>query len=241
MTADVVMVTGVLGGIGTAIKIALEERGFRVIGLDLAGDEDENHIVFDLATLVDEKVHGELVGEVELRLKSDRLVAVVNNAATQRLGYFEQLKPGDLMDSLAVNAIAPALLVKLLLGELSKTKGQVINVGSIHAEQTKPNFFSYSTSKSALSGVTRAMAVELGDRVRVNMVAPAAIETPMLRMGLTDAQMKSLRQYHPTRSIGETSDVGKLIAAMVSEQIAFLNGAIIELDGGISRRLHDVL
>ena len=68
MTADVVMVTGVLGGIGTAIKIALEERGFRVIGLDLAGDEDENHIVFDLATLVDEKVHGELVGEVELRL-----------------------------------------------------------------------------------------------------------------------------------------------------------------------------
>ena len=86
------------------------------------------------------------------------------------------------------------------------------------------------------------MAVELGDRVRVNMVAPAAVETPMLRMGLTDAQMKSLRQYHPThRSIGEPSEVGNLIAAMVSERLAFLNGAIIELDGGISRRLHDVL
>ena len=145
------------------------------------------------------------------------------------------------MDSLAVNAIAPALLVKLLLGELSKTKGQVINVGSIHAEQTKPNFFSYSTSKSALSGVTRAMAVELGDRVRVNMIAPAAIETPMLRMGLTEAQMTSLRQYHPTNSIGEPGEIGKFIATMISEQFAFLNGAIIELDGGISRRLHDVL
>ena len=99
MTADVVLVTGVLGGIGTAIKIALEERGFRVIGLDLAGDDDENYIAFDLATLVDEQVHGELVGEVELRLKSDRLVAIVNNAATKRLRYWKQLKPGELMDS----------------------------------------------------------------------------------------------------------------------------------------------
>src|SRR3546814_11034334 len=84
----------------------------------------------------------------------------------------------------------------------------VLNISSIHARLTKPNFIAYATSKAALSGMTRAMAVELGARVRVNAIEPVAIDTPMLRAGFegNDAGYEQLRIFHPVKAIGSRSE-----------------------------------
>src|SRR3546814_1878609 len=76
----------------------------------------------------------------------------------------------------------------------------------------KPAFVAYATSKAALSGMTRAMAVELGARVRVNAIEPAAIDTPMLRAGFegNDAGYEQLRIFHPVKAIGSAYELGVL-------------------------------
>ena len=100
-----------------------------------------------------------------------------------------------------VNLLAPFVLTKLLLPQLEQAKGSVINVSSIHAHLTKANFVAYATSKAALSGLTRSMAIDLADRVRVNAIEPAAIETQMLLSGFDNDkdQLEKLKKLSPNR------------------------------------------
>jgi NAD(P)-dependent dehydrogenase (short-subunit alcohol dehydrogenase family) len=120
-------------------------------------------------------------------------------------------------------------------------KGCVINISSIHARLTKPNFVAYATSKAALSGMTRAMAVDLGGRVRVNAIEPAAISTDMLKAGFKDhpEQYAALEQCHPLGRIGTPEEVAALALSIVDGELRFLHGACVGMDGGISARLHD--
>ena len=131
--------------------------------------------------------------------------------------------------------------MQALLPELEKARGAVVNISSIHEKLTKAGFVAYSTSKTALSGLTRAMAVDLGARVKVNAICPAAIKTPMLAAGFegrADA-FDALHQAHPGGRIGLPEEVAHLARYLIAEAPAFLNGSCLGLDGGIAGRLHD--
>jgi NAD(P)-dependent dehydrogenase (short-subunit alcohol dehydrogenase family) len=106
---------------------------------------------------------------------------------------------------------------------------------------TKPNFSAYATSKSALEGLTRALAVELGSSVRVNAIAPAAIETPMLQAGFEGNPdgLTQLANHHPSGRLGQAGEVAQLAHFIAQFPSRFLNGAVLGLDGGIAARLHD--
>jgi NAD(P)-dependent dehydrogenase (short-subunit alcohol dehydrogenase family) len=140
-----------------------------------------------------------------------------------------------------VNLISPFLLTQGFLSELENASGSVVNIASIHAQLTKPRFSAYSTSKSALVGLTRALAIELGGRVRVNAIAPAAISTPMLEAGFADdyESLKKLATCHPSGMIGTPEDVARAALYFAETKSMFLNGAILGIDGGIGSRLHD--
>lgn len=116
----------------------------------------------------------------------------------------------------------------------------MINISSIYARLTKANFVAYASSKAALSGMTRAMAVDLGGRVRVNAIEPAAIVTDMLKAGFAGApeRFAQLQDCHPQGRIGSPEEVAALAAAIASGELRFLHGACIAMEGG-SGRLHD--
>ena len=97
---------------------------------------------------------------------------------------FEQLGLADWQETLDVNLMAPVAISRALLPQLKRQRGSIVHIGSIHSQLTKPGFTAYATSKAALAGLTRAMAVELGGSVRVNAIEPAAIATPMLEAEL---------------------------------------------------------
>jgi NAD(P)-dependent dehydrogenase (short-subunit alcohol dehydrogenase family) len=129
-----------------------------------------------------------------------------------------------------------------LLNQLEKSQGCIINIGSIHHQLTKPNFISYATSKSALIGLTKALAVDLQGRIRVNAISPAAIETAMLRAGFDNDEnaLDELRKIHPVQRIGYPSDVAKMALFLASDKSGFIHGANLTLDGGISSVLKDL-
>lgn len=244
MSKETVLITGANGGIGQALCKTFKERGWCVIATDLeehAAAPVDQFFSIDLERMCDDdKYKDDLIALLQKSVP-DGLNCLINNAATQIVGPVEVLTAGNWRESLSVNVVAPFLLVQGLLQQLEAAKGSVINIASVHAHLTKPGFAAYSTSKSGLVGLTRAMAVELGPRIRINAIAPAAISTPMLMAGFEDdkEKMQELAGYHPAKSIGEPEDVANLAFFMAGITSQFLNGSIVGLDGGIASRLHD--
>lgn len=246
-----VLVSGAAGGIGAALVAHLRGEGWLVIATDrpglcpAAGSQEEASLRWLPADL-EELASGEdplesFARRVEELSQGAPLTAIVHNAALQRLGAFTKLSTADWQASLAVNLLAPVAINRRLLGALIASCGSIVHISSIHSQLTKPEFTAYATSKAALSGLTRALSVEIGHQVRVNAIEPAAIRTPMLEAGFADqpAQLAQLEAFHPTGSIGAPMDVAQAVSFLIDPAHGFLNGCVLQLGGGIHCRLHD--
>jgi NAD(P)-dependent dehydrogenase (short-subunit alcohol dehydrogenase family) len=244
MSTKIAIITGVLGGIGSELAKKFKEEGYYVYGLDIRNSdvhEANKLIVFDLNKF---SQGGDYYKKWASFFKAEfqNVDVLINNAAVQLLGSIEKLKLEDWEETIRVNLTGPLLLSQLLLDKLELSKGCIINIGSIHHQLTKPNFVSYATSKSALIGLTKALAVDLQGRVRVNAISPAAIETAMLRAGFDNDEnaIDELRKIHPVQRIGYPSDVAKMALFLASDNSGFIHGANLSLDGGISSVLKDL-
>lgn len=240
------VITGANGGIGQALVRAFELEGYAVIATDLSlpsVDLPSKHFIqADLQQIViDENYAEERFAEIRKRLNGSPLKVLINNAAIQMLGKVENLTRKDWRTTLEINLLAPFFFAQALLPELEEARGCIINISSIHARLTKREFSAYATSKAALSGLTRSLALEMGDRIRVNAIEPAAIDTEMLKVGFEGRpdEFSQLEGYHPTHCIGKPEEIGRLATMLASEKLSFLNGATVPLDGGIGGCLHD--
>ena len=245
---ELVIVTGAAGGIGRAISETLEQAGLAVIGTDVPGAQkpyDTSYwIDFDLGNLRTSRGLREFERLLTDVIGERQVYALINNAALQLLGAVEELPPESVAQSLDINCLAPFSLTKMMLARLDgnkELKPWIINIASIHSRLTKPEFCAYATSKAALEGLTRAMAVELGARVRVGCIAPAAIETEMLKAGFEGNHelFNSLADLHPSKTIGKPDEIAKLVEFILCGDLPFANGFMWNFDGGISSRLYD--
>ena len=238
------VITGAAGGIGTALCRVFRAAGYRTIGLDYgkAAADCDACVEMDLERLcVDERYRLDAIRQLIAVAGEAELHMLVNNAAVQILGASAALTAAAWHRTLNVNVLAPFLLAQALLGRLEAARGSVINIGSIHGSLTKPGFVAYATSKAALAGLTRSMAVDLGARVRVNAICPAAVATPMLLEGFkgNPAALETLAGMHPAGRIGTPEEVANAALFLASPGAAFISGAVLGVDGGIAGRLHD--
>jgi NAD(P)-dependent dehydrogenase (short-subunit alcohol dehydrogenase family) len=240
------LITGAAGALGQALVYAFDEAGYSVIGTDRAEPPPELPLSAFLSadlnrSVIDATYATTLFTRIREIVADGKLKVLVNNAATQVLGSSEDLSYEDWSSSLNTNLLAPFFWIQNLLADLEAAKGGVINIGSIHARLTKPNFSAYATSKAGLAALSRSLAVELGGRISINTIEPAAIRTPMLLEGFNGdpKKLQELLRHHPTNSIGETEEVAKLAVLLASSDLQFLTGCSINIDGGVSARLHD--
>jgi NAD(P)-dependent dehydrogenase (short-subunit alcohol dehydrogenase family) len=241
-----VLVTGANGDIGKSLCKLLGDAGYYVIATDTGrqagGCRCDVFVGADLEQLVlDESFINDFRDSVADGISGRKLKGLVNNAAVQKLSGLDGIELTDFRTSLDVNVTAPMLLVKLFLNDLEAAQGSVVNIGSIHAKLTKPAFISYATSKTALEGLTRALAVDLGGRVRVNAIQPAAVETAMLLNGFGghDDKYPALKACHPVNRISRPAEIAEVTIFMLSDNCRFMTGSIVSVDGGIGSRLHD--
>jgi len=124
--------------------------------------------------------------------------------------------------------------------------GSIINISSIHARVTGGSRVAYVTSKAALLGLTKAMALDGGaHNIRVNVVLPGTIDTPMLtdawallRPDKTADEMRvEAGRTNPLGRIGTPDDVAETILFLCSNQARYITGAEILVDGGISQKI----
>lgn len=241
------VITGANGGIGSALCEEFTRAGHNVLALDLldvprVGLTHAAYLSMDLNQYVLDHDYADLIDQkIADIIKPGQLKALVNNAAVQLLEDSRTMDRGKWDRTLRVNLTAPFFLSQAMLPLLEESRGAIVNISSIHASQTKKNFVAYATSKAALSSLTRNMAIDLGARIRINAIEPAAIETEMLKAGFEgmDDKYKELELFHPMGRVGKPNEVAKLAVYLASDEAGFIHGACISASGGIHNCLSD--
>ncbi len=235
-----VILTGASRGIGHATVKRFGDAGWRIFTCsreDVPADcrRDPNwahHVVADLA---DPPSRERFVAEVTERLDGAPIHALVNNAGVSpKTPYQERLGilHGELdgwRSVFELNFYAPIVLARGFAAGLAAGKGVIVNVTSIAGHAIHPFAGSaYSTSKAALSALTREMAAELAPLgIRVNAVAPGEIETEMI-----SADYAPLVNRIPMHRMGTTAEVAGVIYQLCAPDFSYVTGAEIFVTGG---------
>lgn len=239
------LVTGSTGSIGAAICRRFKDAGFIVCGIDQKyGGVDclDSFVYADLNKFViDEELRDDIIKRISVWLGNNTLDVLINNAAYQYVSLEHPIPVSELTRSYNINVIAPYLLITLLSGFFTDKLSSVVNIGSIHSRLTKPGFVSYATTKAALAILTKGLALDYGDSIRINCIEPASVETPMLLEGFKEFpdKKRTLEKYHPQNRISTPDEIAELAFVISSEKIRFLHGSCIDISGGIASRLHD--
>lgn len=224
-----IIITGGSKGIGLAIAQDLNARGFELACLSRSGvGPVGRHYICDMT---DEK---------SVRLVMEEIAAVgpimglVNNAGIHIAGPAASVTVADFDKTMALNATAVMVASREVFPHLQDKGGMVINIGSFFDKIGAPGNLAYCASKAAVAAMTRVMAVEWAlFGIKVINVAPGYIETDLNKDYLAREKVKGwMKSRIPTGSPGDVSDVAKLVCALISEQIPFLTGETIYIDGG---------
>lgn len=241
----VALVTGAASGMGRATAHLFADEGAKVAVSDLRAEAVEA-VVNDIRA-----AGGEAVGfvlDVSRLEEIDRVVEevvaqfggldiLVNNAGISRPGPVEGPNyEAEWEQTIAVNLTAHARLIRAALPHLQKDgAGRVVNIASTEGVGAQPFVSAYTASKHGVIGLTRAMAVELGQRgVTFNCVCPGPINTGMTAPIPDAAKEKFARRRVPLKRYGEPEEVAHATLNFVLPASSFMNGAVLLVDGGLS-------
>lgn len=234
----VVIITGGAGGIGLATAKRLASEGARIVLADLnqanldaaaptvqaAGAPE---VLASLCNVADE---AQVAGTVQATLaKFGRLDVVVNNAGLMQFKALEELTGEDWLRVLNVDLLGAFYFTKQAFLHM-KPGGAVVNVSSIHALATEALVAPYAAAKAAVLSLTRSSAIEGAPKgLRINVVLPGAINTPML---WNNPNVKSgVEKINPS-DVGKPENVAAAIAFLASDDAEFVQGSELLVDGG---------
>lgn len=245
--APLAIVTGAQQGIGEAIARTLCCSGFDVVIADLSdkhtaiGLKDrwacDNQLYCIQSDVSDEASVIDLYDSIAA-LDCAPPSVLVNNAATQVWGAMIDMTIEDWRQTLNVNLTGPFLMTREFARRFdpSLTSGAVINLGSGCNQLAFPRLAAYVSSKGGIEMFTKASAMELGELgIRVNCIAPGAIETERTTAE-TDTYAQSWSPLTPLQRIGTVNDVANAVLALLGENMAFVSGETIRVDGGLFAR-----
>lgn len=174
-----------------------------------------------------------LAGAVQTRL-GDTEFRVNNAGIIRRTWFSSQSFDADWSAVMAVNAWGPMLMVRAFLDPLRRTKGRIINLGSIMSVLGGPGLVAYAASKGAVLQLTKALAHDLApDGIRVNASAPGVIETPMTVATRNDpAAIGRFMAHTPLRRPGQHHELIGPVLFLASHMSTYVTRALPPVDGG---------
>lgn len=232
------IVTGAANGIGRAIAQLYSDRGAKVMAVDLEAEElaaafPNESIATHVADVTGAQAPQAIVDAALAAL--GRIDILVNNAGICIPGSFESLTDDQWQRIMAVNVSSIFHISRAALPHLKESsRGRIINLGSIMSDLAGPDLSIYGTSKHAVAGLTKGMAVDLGKYgITVNYLQPGSIVTKMSEPFMDDPAFKAYwEQKAPIGRLGEAEEVATAALFLASEEARFVSGVGLNVDGG---------
>jgi glucose 1-dehydrogenase len=248
LDGKVALVTGGESGIGAASAVALAKAG-AAVGIVYFNDDHLAGQVRDAvvaagakaaivqADVSDEAQVGNAFAAIESALGTPELLvnsAGLNmsgiNVVDMALAQWERLIRTDLTGAF----LTSRQLVRGL--RAAKKPGRIVNISSIHGQAVRAGGADYCSAKAGLENLTRTMAIECASMgITVNAVAPGMILTPMNLRAETDAEYRTALEHNiPAGRAGRPEEVADMVVYLCSEAAAYVTGAVLTIDGGLS-------
>lgn len=235
----VALITGGSSGIGEATARAFTAAGASVIILSIdhkraeavAADLPGSRIV--LCDVTDEAAVNAAFRGIQ------RLDILVNNAGIGLVGSVEETGLEDFQRLFRVNVEGMFLVTRAALPLIKASHGSIINIGSVAGMIGVKRRFAYCATKGAVIALTRQLAVDHPTEFRVNCICPGTIDTPFVE-GFLDKYHRhekekvraELLQRQPLGRLGQAQEIAHFALYLASDEAAFMNGAILPIDGG---------
>jgi NAD(P)-dependent dehydrogenase (short-subunit alcohol dehydrogenase family) len=251
LAGKVAIVTGAASGIGRATAIRFSHEGASVAVFDRDFDRGQTvqqeiraiqgkAMFFPVDVSVEAEV-SEAIRQVEREFQ--RIDILVNNAAAFVFGSY-QATQADWERVLSVNVMGAAFCAKYAVDAMVRAGGgAIVNVTSISGFVAQEQSLPYNTSKAALLGLNRCLAMDLAQhKIRVNAVAPGCIDTPQLRAdvaraGLTYEEDLAIEgPLHLLNRFGTAEEVSNAILFLASDEASFITGTCLMVDGGYTAK-----
>jgi 3-oxoacyl-[acyl-carrier protein] reductase len=238
----VAVITGGGAGIGEAIARRLSGDGLAVVIADLDGNRAD-----EIATEI--SAHGGQAAGRQVNVSTAESVAalfewlthdlgrcdvLVNNAGIATTAPVSELSLEQWNSTIAVNVTGALLMTQHAIPLMKKGGwGRIVNISSISGVRASAGRIAYGTSKAAIIGLTRQLAIELApDNITVNSVAPGPVDTATARAVHTERTRQSYLRLIPMKRFGRPEEIAAAVSFLCSEDASYITGHTIPVDGG---------
>jgi len=246
MNSPVVLITGAARRVGAEIARTLHAAGAAVVLHHRASTGEADALAAELNARREKSalaIRCDLRDRVRLTMLVEetvshfgRLDALVNNASSffaTPVGSIDEAAWDDLIGS---NLKGPLFLAQAAAPHLAKSGGCIVNITDVHAERPLKNYPLYCAAKAGLLGLTRALALELGPTVRVNAVAPGAIEWPENDTDFPPGEQHAIIDHTLLKRVGSPTDIARTVNFLIFDA-PYITGQVINVDGGRTAHL----
>lgn len=238
----IALVTGGIGGIGTAICMKLADAGHTVVTCDINAERASSWVSdmkakgYDFKVYVCDVTNFDQCASMAAQITAEvgQVDILVNNAGITRDGMFKKMSKVDWDAVIGTNLDSVYNITKQFCeGMTERGWGRVINMSSVNGQKGQFGQTNYSAAKAGMHGFTKALAQEVAKKgVTVNTISPGYIGTEMV-MAIKEEVRNQIISTIPVGRLGTPEEIADLVAYLASDSASFITGSNIAINGGL--------